>query len=92
MIYRGTVRKVNDNGTVNVDVPRVREGFTFTNCLVNVPATPLLDDAADSHGATGSALHVTPITRHTLVVGERVLCAYLEGNPDALVVLGRLSG
>lgn len=80
MIWRGTVIRVGADGSPTVEIPRRAPGYTF-GPLATVEIPGLCDGA---HG-TGQRCDA----RATFAVGDRVLLAEIEGDPERLVVIGR---
>lgn len=88
-IWRATIERVDAAGKAFVKVPRLNPTHIYGPCDVLqgpgaalvLAATAVGDHGAHTHAKTSPA----PIAK-----GDRVVVAFLEGNPDDLIVLGRI--
>jgi hypothetical protein len=90
-IYVGRVTRVDGN-RVFVEVPQVVQNFSFGPCLVaaNEVQVTSTTTTSKSDGYVTDVQTTVTTTRVVPAVGSRVLCAFLNGSIDELVVFGSI--
>lgn len=86
-IYLGTVRQVAGN-QVYVEVPQIAPRFTFGPCLVINNRITTNTTTTSSSGYLTSV--TTTVTNNPPLVGDKVICAFLNNEKSELIVLGRV--
>jgi hypothetical protein len=90
-IYVGKVTKVDGN-RVFVEVPQVVQGFSFGPCLVaaNDVQVTSTTTTSKSEGYVTDVQTTVTTSRSVPAVNSRVLCGFLNGSIDELVVFGSI--
>ena len=82
-IYIGIVRQVADK-QVYVEVPLISPGFIFGPCLV------VSNKVTTSTTSSSGYLTSVTVSNAAPSVGEKVVCAFLNGERSEIIVLGRI--
>lgn len=88
-VYLGTVRQVSGS-QVYVEIPQIAPRFTFGPCLVINNRIVTNTTTTTSSGYLTSV--TTTVTNNPPLVGDRVVCAFLNNEKSEVIVLGRIQG
>lgn len=81
--YLGTVTRIDARGRVFVKLPRLSRREYEAVAVAQYPGTPgLVTGATDAH------THALRPPASLLKAGSRVIALLVEGNPDAVAVVG----
>lgn len=90
-LYIGIVSSVVGS-RVFVEVPQVAQGFSFGPCLVASDDVSITTTTSTTKSEGYVTDVETTVTRTRMIpqAGSRVLCSFLNGSIDELVVLGSI--
>jgi hypothetical protein len=91
-VYLGTVTRIEGN-TAFVEVPQVAAGFSFGPCLIAAGDVSVVVQTTTTKNIDGVVTEVQTTVTKTRIpppVGGKVLCTFLNGSIDELVVLGSI--
>jgi hypothetical protein len=91
-VYVGTITSIEGNSAF-VEVPQVASGFSFGPCLIAAGDVEVQVETTTTKNLDGLVTDVQTTVTKTRIspsVGDKVLCTFLNGSIDELVVLGSI--
>lgn len=91
-VYLGIVTNVEESFAF-IEVPQVAPGFSFGPCLVAAGDVEVIVETTTTKDINGFVTDVeTTVTKNRIApaIGDKVLCTFLNGSIDELIVLGSI--